>query len=204
MALPKKHKPVSSAEESVAKPDPAPILNVTPDPKETPMQQVESAMHAFDDGISEADDALAPFSVSALGTAFETVVRAIENNFIPEYEIRKILDVLPVQQESQNFDANFDLSHEISTQLVALKSIRNKIFASDGQIKEGQTVRDAKDFMASSSQLLQMLQKSRAELINTERLQAIEEATIECIKELDEDAVKDFLANLKEKLDRIN
>lgn len=169
---------------------------------EQPLEQVANTLRSFEEGLTE--DEMAPFSVSALGLAFNTVVEAVKKNVIPNYELVKLLDELPNQKDTQEFDASFDLSQEINGQLNALQSIRNQIFSSDGRIRDGQTVKDAKDFMASSSQLLQMLQKSRAELINTERLQAVEEATIETLRELgemiDEDLIKRFLEALESKL----
>jgi len=163
-----------------------------------------SSMHAFEADLNETkQDDFAPFSVSALGLAFDTVVQAIKRDAIPEYELVKILDVLPIQADTQEFDSEFDLSQELTNQLKALQSIRDRIFSSDGRIKEGSSVKEAKDFMSSSGSLLQMLQKSRSELINIDRMQAIEEATIDTMRELGEDVIDDFSARLKEKLDRI-
>jgi len=187
MALAKKKTPLEEVAE---------VIPTTPEPS--------SSMHAFEEELNEskADD-FAPFSVSALGLAFNTVVDAIKRDAIPNYELVKILDVLPVQESTQEFDAEFDLAEEISGQLRTLKTIKNSIFSTDGRIKEGSSVKEAKDFMASSSQLLQMLQKAKAELINIDRMQAIEEATIETLRDLDENIIEEFGRILKEKLDRI-
>jgi len=199
MAL--KRKKVSSAEvtdkeEEPVIPAPLAISDVPSNmPEESP------SMKSFEEDIS--DDAKAPFAISALGTAFETVVVAVREGFIPDYEMRKLLDVLPAQESAQEFGADFDMSAELSNQLNALQAVRNKIFSVDGRLADGQTIKDAKDFMSSSSALLQLLHKSKAELINIERLQAVEEATIETIKELGEDKTKLFLKNLHERLERI-
>lgn len=166
------------------------------------LEDIPATMQDFETSLT--NDSLAPFTVSALGTAFETVVTAIKDELIPSYELRKILDVLPAQESVQGFDANFDMGKEITNQLQALQAVRNKIFSSDGRIKEGQTVKDAKDFMASSASLLQLLQKSKSELINLERLQAIEEAVIDALKELGDDATELFLKKLEERLERID
>lgn len=194
MALPKKK--AESADEAQPIPE-APLI------VETPLETVAKTLASFEEDVLTVDEATVPFPDSALGTAFSTVKKAIKDGAVPDYELRKMLDVLPNQTEGQQFDANFDLSQEITSQLQALKAIRDKIFSSDGRIKDGQTVRDAKDFMASSAQLLQVLQKSRAELINTERLQAVEEATIEAIRGLDDEVINEFLNILGEKLERI-
>ncbi len=208
MAL--KRKKLSSAEESdIGETDTSPQLKEEVSiPAPTTLSEIPSNM--LDDHPSmkdfEADlgdDKLAPFAVSALGTAFETVVTAIQGHFIPDYELRKLLDVLPAQEDSQEFGADFDMSQELTNQLQALQAVRNKIFSSDGRLAEGQTIKEAKDFMSSSATLLQLLQKSKSEFINIERLQAIEEATIDTIKELGEDKTKLFLNNLKDRLEKI-
>lgn len=176
-----------------------PKKDTTPPP---PKEEPTSSLHDFEDHL-QGMDSHAPFEFSALGTAFNTVMTAVEQKKIPDYELRKLLDVLPNRQDTQDFGANFDLAEEITFQLQALTAVRENIFSQDGRIRDGKTIKDAKEFLTSSTSLLQLLQKSRNELINADRMQAMEEAIIETLNEQTDEIKEAFMSKFESRLEKI-
>jgi len=183
-----------------------------PAPK-APLEQVRDiidsqkpTMQNFEKGLQEKtteQDAETPFEFTAIGTAFKTTCEAITSNNIPEYELRNLFEILPASLDGQVFDADFSMAEEVTMQLTVLKAVRDKVISHEGKLVSGQTVKDAKDLIQSSASLLQLLQKLRNEIINSDRLKAVEDAVITTLKGKDEEVLLEFMDNLRENLERI-
>ena len=114
--------------------------------------------------------------------------------------IRKRLGVdRPVKQVVE-YDASFDLSEEVGAQVMAVRAIRDEVFR-DGKIRGEVTLREAKEVIASGSALLTTLSKHHADIVNMDRLRALEGSVIEALQEQDEDFKEKVMALLEEKLE---
>ena len=98
------------------------------------------------------------------------------------------------------YDETYSLKDEMTMLLVAVRAMRNEILDGD-RLRKNVGVKDLKEFLGSSSTIMSTLMKNHEKLMSMERHRAIEQATIETLKEIGGDEVVDrFLALMEDKL----
>ena len=98
------------------------------------------------------------------------------------------------------YDESYSLKDEMTMMLVAVRAMRNEILDGD-RLRKNVGVKDLKEFLTSSSSITSTLMKNHEKLMSMERHRAIEQATIETLKEIGGDEVVDrFLALMGAKL----
>ena len=98
------------------------------------------------------------------------------------------------------YDESYSLKDEMTMMLVAVRAMRNEILDGD-RLRKNVGVKDLKEFLTSSSSITSTLMKNHEKLMSMERHRAIEQATIETLKEIGgEEVVDRFLALMGSKL----
>ena len=127
------------------------------------------------------------------------LITLLELDEVPHDLLPSLADAVSVVAPD-NFDEEFDLREELSTQLKMVRAVRNSILNSAGQIREDTTVSEVKSVLDASMKLAQMLTKANKEIVNIERIQAVEAAFLETIADLDEARQKEFVAILEKRM----
>ena len=104
------------------------------------------------------------------------------------------------EEEHVVYGAGFDLASEVEQQILAVRAARDHVMTRDGRLKSGFSSRDAKDLVTAGSTLLQSLMKHHAEIMNIERMRALEQAVIETLKKADPEIAKSVISKLEERL----
>ena len=113
------------------------------------------------------------------------IVSALAN-----YEV----DGTDVPEES--YDSTFDMEKEVTEVLRSVKLLRKSILNANGTgLKAGVTVSEAKDVISMSNTMINTLMKSHEKIVNMARYRAVEQATIDTLRDLESDAK--FLEDLE-------
>ncbi|EOV8094021.1 hypothetical protein ACOKWN_003793 [Vibrio parahaemolyticus] len=105
----------------------------------------------------------------------------------------KLPDMITVQEE---IDETFSIREELSTQMTLVRGLRKSIFDSKGNLRPDYDLDDAKQVLTASKDLIKVIQGSQKELVNQERIQAIELAFTDAIMEFPEDKREFYLEKL--------
>ncbi|HCE1582935.1 TPA: hypothetical protein NGR52_004176 [Vibrio parahaemolyticus] len=105
----------------------------------------------------------------------------------------KLPDAITVQEE---IDETFSIREELSTQMTLVRGLRKSIFDSKGNLRPDYDLDDAKQVLTASKDLIKVIQGSQKELVNQERIQAIELAFTDAIMEFPEDKREFYLEKL--------
>jgi len=106
------------------------------------------------------------------------------------------------QDPSSLYGADFDLTNEINTQLKTVKALRQAILTEDGQIRDGMTTKDVTELNRVSTNLTNLLMKHHKEVVNMERMRAIEESVLSVVMTWpDTDERQKFIKALEEALE---
>lgn len=103
--------------------------------------------------------------------------------------------------EREAYGAGFNMMTEVTDQIVALRALRTRVLTDTGLVRAGVTARELKEVVAASNSMLQTLMKTHERIVNYDRMRAIEEATIEAIKELPDEVKQQFFAKLEQLLE---
>jgi len=99
-----------------------------------------------------------------------------------------------------NLDEEFNLRDEMATQLQMVRAVRSSILNAQGGVRETTTVGEVKSVLDASMKLSQMLTKANKEIINIERIQAVEAAFLEVVSGFKEDEQKEFVEVLERRM----
>lgn len=89
-----------------------------------------------------------------------------------------------------DYDEAFDLSKEIGEVLKSVRLLRKSILSPSGKsLRSGVTVGEAKDVISMSNSMINTLVKTHEKVVNMERYRAVEQATVDILRELDTDRV---------------
>jgi len=131
---------------------------------------------------------------------YQHYVKIVEGiNEIPERYLRVLFEKLPdevVKQENETVDERFSIREELSTQMALVKGLRTTIFDSRGNLRPDYDLDDAKQVLTASKDLIKIIQTSQKELVNQERIQAIELAFTDAIMEFPEAEREVYLEKL--------
>lgn len=106
--------------------------------------------------------------------------------------------------EGVKYDASFDLMAEVAAQLTMCKAMRDKVMSRSGTPMEGVSARDLKEVATANNSLFQSVMRNHEKLVNMNRLQAIEKATVTAIKEMPKEVQDAFMEALERQLEAIN
>lgn len=98
------------------------------------------------------------------------------------------------------FDEEYDMRDELHTMMQMVQAVRSSILTSDNRIARDTTVQEVKAVLDASMRLTQLLNKSNKEIINMDRIRAIEAAFLEVIGDLPEDKQKQYVDNLEHRM----
>lgn len=88
----------------------------------------------------------------------------------------------------EKFDEKFSLSEEMGEMIASIRALRKTVFCPlTGGLVEGQKLSDARDIMTTSNQMMTMMVKTQEKILNIERFRAVEQATIDVLKVLQDD-----------------
>jgi len=88
---------------------------------------------------------------------------------------------LPESHTGQLYGANFDLTEELNTQLRTVRAMRRYILTEDDSIRDNMTTKDVTELTRASTNLTNLLMKYHKEVINMDRMRAVEEAVMSVI-----------------------
>lgn len=112
------------------------------------------------------------------------VVGLLSENKLSEAHINALVDALPIDAFDNDYDEKFNLREELNCQIQVVRGLRKEIFSKNGSLKEGHGVDDATRVLNASRDLLKLLQTQHEELVNYERIQAIETSFLDVIAEM--------------------
>ena len=113
-------------------------------------------------------------------------------------------DLVGSSADAVVYGPNFDLTHEVNTQLAIVNSMRHAMIDPRTQtLRENFSTRDAKELITASNTLMGTLTKAHKDIINTERQRAVEEAVIKYASQLEEEEKQKFLTGLEEELGKL-
>jgi len=115
-------------------------------------------------------------------------------------DIIKLLSTALDRHSEIDFDEDFNVREELVTQMKLVRAIRNSLLESNGRLKEDTTVSEVKSVLDASIRLSEMLNKVNKDLINHERLQAVEAAFMETISGFDKEIQLECVKNLEKRL----
>ena len=116
------------------------------------------------------------------------------------HRLLPLLAILPAPEAPQIYGADFDVADEVNNQILAVRAMRESIMEG-GRIKENIAVREVKEVIAASSTMLAALMKFHKEIINLDRMRAIDKGTIKVLKEMGHE--EEFLGMLETELEAI-
>ncbi len=98
----------------------------------------------------------------------------------------------------EKFDEKFSLSEEMGEMIASIRALRKTVFCpATGGLVEGQKLSDARDIMTTSNQMMTMMVKTQEKILNIERFRAVEQATIDVLKTLQDD-YEDWVSAMRE------
>lgn len=139
--------------------------------------------------------------------ALNTVKEMLDLGRVPKKEAFALLRALAafdhnsqMEEDDVDYDESFDLSKEISEVLRSVRLLRKSILSPSGKsLKSGVTVGEAKDVISMSNSMINTLVKTHEKVVNMERYRAVEQATVDILRELDSD--REFMRELNEHIE---
>lgn len=133
------------------------------------------------------------FSPAAL-QAFNYTLDLLKRKQIPQKKLRELMVAISAGEEEfdgvddDDYDETFDMEKEVSEVLRSVKVLRKSIMTASGKgLRSGVTVGEAKDVISMSNSMITTLMKSHEKIVNMARYRAVEQATIDTLRELDSD-----------------
>lgn len=128
---------------------------------------------------------------------------------ITEEQARKLitrignLELVTVDFNKVEYGANYDIREEIQSLISAVRAMRGTVMEDNGQIKAGVSAKDLKETITSMTSLMNLLMKSHKEVMTFDRHRALEQATIDTLKEMGgEEIVTSFVENMTARLEK--
>jgi len=139
--------------------------------------------------------------------ALNTVKEMLDLGRVPKKEAFALLRALAafdhnsqMEEDDVDYDESFDLSKEISEVLKSVRLLRKSILSPSGKsLKSGVTVGEAKDVISMSNSMINTLVKTHEKVVNMERYRAVEQATVDILRELDSD--REFMREFNEHIE---
>lgn len=97
------------------------------------------------------------------------------------------------RDDAPSFGEKFDMLEEVEAQIRLIREMRENVYDDDGNLD----VKLAKDTASSATSLLSLLNKLHEEIVNRRRLQEIEDALVESLRDAPEEVRARFFENLE-------
>lgn len=102
------------------------------------------------------------------------------------------LELVPHSEtEEIAYGANYDITVEVQGLISAVRAMQNSVMTPEGKIREGITPREMKEVVTSTSSLMNLLMKSHEKLMTFERQRALEQSTVDVLRELGDSGLGD-------------
>lgn len=126
--------------------------------------------------------------------AVNHVVDLLSRKQVPMKNVKQIVTALACYEidgsdiPEDSYDSTFDMEKEVTEVLRSVKLLRKSIMNPNGTaLRAGVTVGEAKDVISMSNTMINTLMKSHEKIVNMARYRAVEQATIDTLRELDAD-----------------
>lgn len=158
--------------------------------------QGEVDIHAFASAAEKVASVVVEedqgFSPSA-SQAFNQIVDLAKRKQIPQKKVRELMLALAIYEtgegedgESEVYDETFDMEKEVAEIIQSVRMLRRSIRSPNGKgLKAGVTVAEAKDVISMSNTMVNTLMKSHEKIVNMARYRAVEQATVDILRDLD-------------------
>lgn len=123
----------------------------------------------------------------------------IEINEVPKSLIDMLLHSLSPYQALE-FDEDFNIRDELVIMMKMVKAVRNEVIDPAGRVKEGTTIQEVKSVLDSSLKLSSELNKVNKDLINQERMQAVEASFMEVVATFPKENQIEYIALLERRM----
>lgn len=128
--------------------------------------------------------------------SFNQLIDQIKRKQLPPKRLKELTSALAMSYESEDaspdeadYDETFDMEKEVSEVLKTVKLLRKSILTASGRaIRAGVTVSEAKDVISMSNSMISTLMKSHEKIVNMARYRAVEQATVDVLRDLDGDS----------------
>ena len=127
------------------------------------------------------------------------VVSLIELGEVDSKSIARVVSVVEKYQDI-DFDEEYDMRDELHTMMKMVRAVRESILTHDHQIASSTTVTEVKSVLDASMRLVQLLTKSNKEIINMDRIRAVEAAFLEVISEMPTEQQKRYVDHLEHRM----
>lgn len=127
--------------------------------------------------------------------AFNCIVNLLKKRQLPQKKLRELMSAIGAYEEDSyggedgdddDYDETFDMEKEVAEVLRTVKILRRTILSPNKRaLKAGVTVGDAKDVLSMSNSMIATLMKSHEKIMNMARYRAVEQATVDILRELD-------------------
>lgn len=134
--------------------------------------------------------------------AIAILEEGIREGSIPEAEIIALTEVIPAQYfTTEAMDAEFDMMAELGAQRNLVNALRSKVMLAGGRgLAKDVTVSEAKSVMDSCRQFGEVIRKNMENVVNLDRIQALESSIMLTVNDYPEDFRREFLKNLEKQL----
>lgn len=119
--------------------------------------------------------------------------------------VRKIdsMGLVPRDDAEVAYGANYDITIEIQGLIDSVRAMRNSVMDDRGRMREGITPREMKEVVTSTTSLMNLLMKSHEKLMSFERARALEQATVDILRDLGgEEIVSQFVEMMEARLEK--
>jgi len=99
-----------------------------------------------------------------------------------------------------NFDEDYDVRDELHVMMQMVQAVRSSVLTSDNRIARDTTVVEIKAILDTSMRLTALLSKSNKEIINMDRIKAVEAAFLSVINDLPTEIQKEYVENLEHRM----
>lgn len=99
-----------------------------------------------------------------------------------------------------DFDEEFNVRDELVTQMKLVRSIRISLLKPGGALKDDTTVTEVKSVLDASMRLSDMLNKVNKDLVNQERIRAVEAAFMDVIGDMDKAVQIAYVESLEKRM----
>jgi len=141
------------------------------------------------------------FSPEAL-QSFNHIVDLLKRRQVPKKKLRELMIAISANEDNSGdegeeaYDETFDMEKEVAEVLRAVKILRNSMLnESKKGLKVGVTIGEAKDVLSMSNSMINTLMKSHEKIVNMARYRAVEQATVDILRDLDGD--EKFITDLE-------
>lgn len=112
------------------------------------------------------------------------------------------LELVPVADRDVTYGAEYDMTSEVEGLIQSVRAMRGSVMTEDGRMRTDVTPREMKDVVTATSSLMNLLMKSHEKLMDFDRQRALEQATIEILREMGgEEIVTKFVENMEARLE---